>query len=87
MLDLESNNIEDADQATHLGTCPCLWSLTLAANPVCHRNDKHYRRYVVESVPHLVSLDERDDTGLLLASPVLFYQHARLQKNSTAHTE
>lgn len=65
MLDLESNNVQDAEQAIQLGTCPRLWSLTLAANPVCR--NKNYRRTIVEAVPHLASLDEEDVTGVHLA--------------------
>ncbi len=61
VLDLESNGVRDAEQAFQLGTCPCLWSLTLTANPVCC--DKHYRRAIVEAVPQLASLDEEDVTG------------------------
>ncbi|CAM9800442.1 unnamed protein product, partial [Sphacelaria rigidula] len=60
VLDLESNNVQDAEQAMQLGTCPRLWSLTLTANPVC--GDMHYRRRVVEAVPALVSLDEQEVT-------------------------
>lgn len=61
VLDLESNNVQDAEQAMQLGTCPRLWSLTLTANPVC--GDMHYRRRVVEAVPALVSLDEQEVTS------------------------
>ncbi|CAB1104195.1 unnamed protein product [Ectocarpus sp. CCAP 1310/34] len=58
VLDLESNCVKDAEQAIHLGTCSHLWSLTLTANPVCR--DLHYRRRMVEAVPQLASLDEKD---------------------------
>ncbi|CAM9244522.1 unnamed protein product [Ectocarpus sp. 8 AP-2014] len=58
VLDLESNCVKDAEQAIHLGTCSRLWSLTLTANPVCR--DLHYRRRMVEAVPQLASLDEKD---------------------------
>lgn len=61
MLDLESNNVLDVEQAIQLGTCSRLWSLTLTANPIC--SDMHYRRKVVEAVPQLASLDEEDVTG------------------------
>ncbi|CAM9235914.1 unnamed protein product [Ectocarpus sp. 6 AP-2014] len=57
VLDLESNCVQDAEQAIHLGTCSRLWSLTLTANPVCR--DLHYRRRMVEAVPQLASLDEK----------------------------
>ncbi|CAN0537987.1 unnamed protein product, partial [Ectocarpus sp. 12 AP-2014] len=58
VLDLESNCVMDTEQAIHLGTCSRLWSLTLTDNPVCR--DRHYRRRMVEAVPQLASLDERD---------------------------
>ncbi|CAM9400087.1 unnamed protein product [Ectocarpus fasciculatus] len=58
VLDLESNCVKDTEQAIHLGTCSRLWSLTLTANPVCR--DLHYRRRMVDAVPQLASLDEKD---------------------------
>ncbi|CAM9228067.1 unnamed protein product [Ectocarpus sp. 12 AP-2014] len=58
VLDLESNCVKDTEQAIHLGTCSRLWSLTLTANPVCR--DLHYRTRMVEAVPQLASLDEKD---------------------------
>lgn len=61
VLDLESNSVQDPDQAMQLGTCPRLWSLTLTANPMC--TGPYYRRQVVEAVPTLASLDEQDVTG------------------------
>lgn len=67
VLDLESNSVRDAEQAIQLGTCPRLWSLTLAANPVCR--DIYYRQTIVEAVPHLASLDEENVTGLTSGSP------------------
>lgn len=70
VLDLESNNVQDAEQAIQLGTCPRLWSLTLAANPVC--GDVYYRRRVVEAVPALVSLDEQEVTSTHYGNSVLF---------------
>ncbi|CAN0036509.1 unnamed protein product, partial [Pylaiella littoralis] len=61
VLDLESNNVLDVDQAIQLGTCSRLWSLTLTANPIC--SDRRYRRKIVEAVPQLASLDEVDVSG------------------------
>ncbi|CAM9975131.1 unnamed protein product, partial [Ectocarpus sp. 13 AM-2016] len=61
VLDLESNCVKDTEQAIHLGTCSRLWSLTLTANPVCR--DLHYRTRMVEAVPQLASLDEKDVSG------------------------
>lgn len=61
VLDLESNCVKDTEQAIHLGTCSRLWSLTLTANPVCR--DLHYRRRMVDAVPQLASLDEKDVSG------------------------
>lgn len=66
VLDLESNNVRDAEQAIQLGTCSRLWSLTLAANPVCR--ERWYRRVIVEAVPQLASLDEEDITGVVRQS-------------------
>jgi hypothetical protein len=60
VLDIESNRVSDMNQIDQLGTCPNLFSLSLAleGNPVHHF--KGYRRLVVHYIPQLQCLDEKD---------------------------
>lgn len=57
VLDLASNRIADMHEVQRLAQLPKLHTLTLRGNPVC--DAEHYRMHVVNALPQISVLDDR----------------------------
>ena len=56
ILDMEGNNVKDADQLNYLRRCPALEEINLKDNPVS-KEVSYYQR-IQENVPKIKSLDD-----------------------------